>query len=230
MAWSNEKLSALYNERIGQTKILKNGLKATIIEYYSATNISVQFENGAIVKNREYNEFKNGYIKCPLILESFGNYYKIINPNPKKKTEFLIDIEDLEKVLNVGLWYISTGGYITSRINDKDINLHVFLMNPPDDMTVDHNNNNVKDCRKSNLRICTQAENNRNASLRKDNTSGFKGVSWHIKRNKWFAKIRFNGKVMQSKFYDCKIEAAKAYNEMAIKYHGEFAKLNIISD
>lgn len=54
--------------------------------------------------------------------------------------------------------------------------LHRFLMKPPKDMVVDHINRNPLDNRRINLRVCTMEENNRNLSLRKNNTSGTMGV------------------------------------------------------
>lgn len=44
----------------------------------------------------------------------------------------------------------------------KEVYLHRYIMNPPDDMTIDHINHDPLDNRRENLRICTQAENNKN--------------------------------------------------------------------
>ena len=53
-------------------------------------------------------------------------------------------------------------------------------------------------------------------------------MCWHKTGNKWVSKIEINKTVHYlGLFYDLK-EAAKAYNEAAIKFHGEFAKLNVI--
>jgi hypothetical protein len=54
-------------------------------------------------------------------------------------------------------------------------------------------------------------------------------VSFHIKRNIYQACIRVEGKAIYSWGHKTAIEAARKYNEMAIKHHGEFARLNIIS-
>jgi len=65
------------------------------------------------------------------------------------------------------------------------------FMNKPfaDHIDNDKLNNNV-----SNLRWCTQKENCQNRSMRNDNTSGTKGVSWHKQHKKWQANIMVNGK------------------------------------
>lgn len=48
---------------IGETRVMKNGEKATIIAYRKAKDIDVQFEDGTIVTNKEYQNFKNGRIR-----------------------------------------------------------------------------------------------------------------------------------------------------------------------
>ena len=53
------------DDRIGQTNIANNGMKMTIIAYRSAVDIDVQFEDGAIVKNKKYQNFKLGIISHP---------------------------------------------------------------------------------------------------------------------------------------------------------------------
>jgi hypothetical protein len=93
---------------------------------------------------------------------------------------------------------------------------------------VDHKNGNTLDNRKSNLRICTNAENTRNGSIGKHNTSGYKGVSWFYLNNKWRSTIVVNYKQISLGLFSKKEDAAKAYNKAAKKYHGEFAKLNKI--
>ena len=49
---------------------------------------------------------------------------------------------------------------------------------------VDHIDNDKSNNNIANLRWATRAENNQNASMRKDNTSGVKGVSWDKDTNK----------------------------------------------
>jgi hypothetical protein len=65
---------------------------------------------------------------------------------------------------------------------------------PSEDMVVDHINGNSLDCRKVNMRICTQAENNQNKTrLSINNTSGIRGVSWAKDKQKWRSKVVVNG-------------------------------------
>ena len=53
--------------RTGMCTTNKAGKKMTIIEYITSKNITVQFEDGPIVYNQRYQDFKNGYIKKPAI-------------------------------------------------------------------------------------------------------------------------------------------------------------------
>lgn len=64
--------------------------------------------------------------------------------------------------------------------------------------------------------------------LGKNNTSGFKGVSWNRGMKKWSAQIQFERKNVRLGFFVDSKEAARAYNRAAKQYHGEFAKLNKI--
>jgi hypothetical protein len=89
---------------------------------------------------------------------------------------------------------------------------------------VDHKDNNGLNNQKYNLRVCTQWQNLRNSTRRSNNTSGFKGVSRF--RNKWISRIRTDeGRICLGTF-NTPEEAAIAYDEAALKYHGEFANLN----
>jgi len=94
--------------------------------------------------------------------------------------------------------------------------------------TVDHKNSDSLDNRKSNLRICTMAQNNLNKSKRIIRTSKYKGLCHNKRHNRWIAYITLNRKTYHLGYFDDEIEAAKAYNEKAKELHGEFARLNKI--
>jgi hypothetical protein len=106
--------------------------------------------------------------------------------------------------------------------------MHRFIMNPEKGMVIDHLDGNPLNNQKNNLRICTHAENMRNSKINKNNKSGHKGVYWHKTSSKWMAYIKYNNKLLYLGYFPVLIDAAKAYNEAALKYHGEFANLNKI--
>jgi len=124
-----------------------------------------------------------------------------------------------------GGWYCSPNGHKQRR--QAGLQIHRLIMDAPKGMCVDHINGNPLDNRKSNLRICTRSENMRNRGAQKNNTSGYKGVSWHKHKKKWGCKInKHNGKQIHVGYYKDKEEAARAYDKKAKEFHGEFAKLN----
>lgn len=92
------------------------------------------------------------------------------------------------------------------------------------DSDIDHENTNKKDNRWSNLRLASRSRNMANTGPRRDNTSGFKGVSWVEKRSKWMAQIRVNGRNRFLGYFICPEEAHAAYMTAAKDAFGEFAR------
>lgn len=92
---------------------------------------------------------------------------------------------------------------------------------------VDHINGNL-DNRRSNLRLATHTQNLRSSSLSKNNTSGFKGVSFEKRKDgskRWFAQITVDRKNIYLGTFASVEEASAAYMEAADKHFGEFARL-----
>lgn len=87
--------------------------------------------------------------------------------------------------------------------------LHRFLMKPPKDMVVDHINRNPLDNRRINLRVCTMEENNRNLSLRKNNSSGTMGVykQSHRPDRPWVGQKYYKGAWLPIKTFATEEEA-----------------------
>lgn len=89
---------------------------------------------------------------------------------------------------------------------------------------VDHINGDSSDNRWSNLREALHAQNRANSKKYITNTSGFKGVYWHSKREHWCASICVRGKPKYlGSFNDPKL-AHMAYVRAAISGFGEFAR------
>lgn len=70
-----------------------------------------------------------------------------------------------------------------------------------------------------NLRTATRSQNMQNAAKRKDNKSGYTGVSWSKQAHKWGARINAKGKYLHLGFFDDPLEAAEAYLAAKRKYH-----------
>ena len=107
--------------------------------------------------------------------------------------------------------------------------MHRMILNPPVNRQVDHINHDRLDNRRENLRICTNAQNQRNKGKQKlivvKPTSRFKGVHYS-ERNGWGVMLWFENKAESRGYYDTEIEAAYVYNQLAIEYHKDFAVLN----
>ena len=101
--------------------------------------------------------------------------------------------------------------------------LHTFITGY---IQTDHWNGDGLDNRRSNLRIATDNDNRRNSKLFQNNTSGYKGVSWDKGRRLWRVQVSVNGTTRYVGRYDDIIEAARAYDEAARKWYGEFARTN----
>lgn len=151
----------------------------------------------------------------------------------KKGQEIIVDDENYEK-LNKYTWYVIKGGstYYAARngpmVKGKHstIRAHRSIMGAKQGECVDHINHNGLDNRKENLRICTNAENQHNSKLSKANTSGYKGVSWNERGQKFQAQIRVNCKAIALGYHELPEDAARAYDRAAIKHFGEFAQTN----
>lgn len=80
------------------------------------------------------------------------------------------------------------------------------------------------------LRIATPSQNGANSKKwKKETSSQYKGVTWRRDIKKWRARINVNQKRIELGYFKDEAEAAKAYNGAAVKYFGNFARLNIIN-
>lgn len=151
--------------------------------------------------------------------------------------EVLIDDEDYELILKYH-WLLSFEGksvYAVGYVpgDSKQVRMHRLIMGVLDtpSIHIDHIDRNSLNNQKSNLRRATIAENSRNVGANRTSTTGFKGVFYYTKHAKagWYAvRIKVKNKAIFGGYFKDPVEAAKKYNELAIKYHGEFAYLNKI--
>lgn len=140
-----------------------------------------------------------------------------------KKYEVIIDDE---------LSYLIPFCRIFSGKNDLYVNttfgiiLHRFLLNAQKTETVDHINHNTLDNRLENLRIATRSQNGANRRSKRK-IKGVTKPNYKYRENKPYrARITVNKKQIFLGWFSTKEEASNAYNTAALKYFGEFAKLN----
>lgn len=167
----------------------------------------------------------------------FGIIWKMKHIKLTKNYYTIVDDEDFE-YLNQYNWHVNciknhvcavrTESRKLKYKYQRTIYMHREIMGLMfgDKRLIDHINGNSLDNRKCNLRICLHKYNMRNRKPQKG-VSKYKGVNLD-KKGKWKVQISYNGKIIYGGRFINEIEAAKRYNELAVKYHGKFAKLNII--
>ena len=125
-----------------------------------------------------------------------------------------------------------TTGYLVIVIRRKQYRAHrlawLYMTGEQPPEYIDHIDRDPINNRWENLRACSAAENTQNQGVLSRNTSGYKGVYWESKLQKWAARIMANGKRRYLGSCDDKHDAAELYNNEAFKLHGEFAFQNDI--
>lgn len=141
----------------------------------------------------------------------------------------LVDDEDYEIHGNFN-WYKSSHGYVCRKVRRngrrETLFLHREIMGAKKGEKVDHINRDRLNCQRQNLRFATSKQNNQNRSPRKGTSSRFKGVCWHKSDKAWYASIKVDNKSIHLGRFKNEEDAARAYNDAAYIYFGEFAYLN----
>lgn len=151
---------------------------------------------------------------------------KLLDISSRKHPNTFTMVDDADyEWLNKWRWYKGNRGYVV-RTEWEDGKKHTILMHreilqPPAGMKGDHRFGDRLDNRRESLRICTNAENSRNRKPNKGRSLP-KGVRWHNRR--FVAGIQVNNKYIHLGCFLTESQAKLAYDNAAMKYHGEFAR------
>lgn len=162
----------------------------------------------------------------------------IMKKIPLTQNQFaLVDDEDFD-YLNQWKWcVISPSGkgptkkyYAFRKMHGKNVYMHRLILNPDKNVVTDHIDSDGLNNQRYNLRKVTYKQNRQNARGNANALIKYKGVSLFSKNGFQMKKYRIrihigNGKIIQKLFYTI-IEAAIAYDRLALKHFGEYAYTN----
>lgn len=119
---------------------------------------------------------------------------------------------------------VNSQGYSQVSVDGKIIGSHriafAMMTGKYPEHEVDHKNRSRSDNRWCNLAEATRSQNGKNTGTPSTNTSGFRGVSWHKGTGKWHARIISDGVQYHLGYFDELADAATAYGEARLKFHG----------
>jgi AP2 domain len=128
------------------------------------------------------------------------------------------------KLENGALWYAAAT--IREAGAKRTLKMHDPIMGVRPGEMADHRDNAATlDNQRSNLRICSNAQNQQNTGSR-GGSSRFKGVSWSVRKRKWLVQFRCHGEYHFVGYFADEVQAAKAYDAAILPLAGEFARLN----
>lgn len=143
-----------------------------------------------------------------------------------KDEKFFFDLEDYN-LLKDYYWYINSQGYPCTRRNGVDILMHRLILDVSENDSVDHIEHNTYDNRKEKMRVVTHDKNMLNKNVYKNNTSGYHGVTWNKRDQKWVVRIQINKSQVELGRFNDKDVAVSVRKDAEKEYYGEFRnKLN----
>jgi hypothetical protein len=159
----------------------------------------------------------------------FGYVHQSLGLTDSESVNAWVDDEDYERLAQ-HKWYASGGVgtvYAVTVVRGSTLlSMHKMILPSSKGIEVDHKDRVGLNNQKENLRRATHSQNRANRGVPSNSTSGLKGVC--RLKDRWKAEITVAGKHINLGQYTDKYEAARAYDQAAIKYFGEFALTNHI--
>lgn len=135
----------------------------------------------------------------------------------------IVDAAD-EELVSAYRWRVYFGHGTVYAKNIHNLAMHRLIMNAAPGEIIDHRDGNGLNNTRENLRICLVRENSRNQKLHRENRAGFKGIYQYGRGYR--AQISVDRRKHNLGNYATAEAAALAYDQAAIRLHGEFARLN----
>jgi hypothetical protein len=160
------------------------------------------------------------------LIEGCITKINLYNKAQKLVAQALIDTVDLPKVKCYKWYQNNSTGYVMTGVMGSTSLLHRLILPPKEGFITDHTEGDKLDNRKSKLRYASVSQNGANQKIMRNNTSGFKGVTWCKQTKKWKVTIQKDGKsYFLGRFSSIKL-AVDVYDHKALKLHDKFAKTN----
>lgn len=143
----------------------------------------------------------------------------------------LVD-DDMYDFLASSKWHYNDG-YARCALKQPDgsykrFSMHRLVIKVEPHELVDHIDGNMLNNQRANLRSANRQNNRYNMALRKDSTTGYKGVHWSKSKAKYEVYISKDGKRFTIGTTTDKEEGAYLYDQFALALFGEYARFNVI--
>lgn len=150
----------------------------------------------------------------------------------------VVYVDDIDADIMASTWYVNDKGYVvrrTARPWRAIVRMHRVVMRRVLGRElerwelVDHINGDRLDNRRANLRLCNNSQNGFNRDMPAHNKTGYKGVSLNsvtCTRRPFQAAIVVNRRKIYLGSYATAQEAARAYDDAARQFAGQFARGN----
>lgn len=156
-----------------------------------------------------------------------------------KGFDFIVDEEDVA-LFDAHSWqvrdlinrqYLHRATYNPETGKCSTIIFHRLILGITDrNVLVDHINGNTLDNRKVNLRPCNVSQNRINSKMNKNNTSGYRGVMWRKRAQKWEAVLMVSKKRLSLGLFTDPKKAYEARVLASVKHYGEFERATLLPD
>lgn len=213
--------SKFYAVRIYQGETFKSKRVASIDEAL------VQLENINTTIQGIKDKFLKEHFEKPIERNAHNQAIITITNNINEKVGECIVDDEYWHELSLSKWYMSND-YVQGWLDGQDVIMHKYLIakSGTEGVVIDHINRNKLDNRMCNLRSVSVAVNNHNKGKLLGCASKYFGVTKH--GNNWRARIGVNNVRIPLGTYKNEIDAARAYNEAAVREYGDHANLNVI--